>query len=107
MTCIRRTFKVGMAVMAAAGLLAGAASGTFAASHGTAVRQRTSAAASQWTVLVGGDSHNQAFQAMGFFPHVITVDAGDTVHFRFEWAHTVSFPGKGGNLGVGDHAIWR
>lgn len=32
-----------------------------------------------WHVLVGGHADGQAVQAQGYYPHVITVDAGDTV----------------------------
>jgi plastocyanin len=32
-----------------------------------------------WHVLVGGHSEDQAVQAEGYYPHVITIDAGDTV----------------------------
>jgi plastocyanin len=44
-----------------------------AASAGTPGGPRT------WHVLVGGQSEDQAVQAEGYYPHVITVDAGDTV----------------------------
>ena len=32
-----------------------------------------------WHVLVGGQSRSEAVQAEGYYPHVITVDVGDTV----------------------------
>jgi hypothetical protein len=32
-----------------------------------------------WHVLVGAQSKNKAIQAEGYYPHVITIDAGDTV----------------------------
>ena len=32
-----------------------------------------------WHVLVGGHASGQAVQAEGYYPHVITIDAGDTV----------------------------
>jgi plastocyanin len=44
-----------------------------AASAGTAGGPRT------WHVLVGGQSADHAVQAEGYYPHVITIDAGDTV----------------------------
>jgi len=44
-----------------------------AASAGTPGGPRT------WHVLVGGQSADQAVQAEGYYPHVITIDAGDTV----------------------------
>jgi plastocyanin len=44
-----------------------------AASAGTPGGPRT------WHVLVGGQSGDQAVQGEGYYPHVITIDAGDTV----------------------------
>ena len=44
-----------------------------AASAGTPGGPRT------WHVLVGGQSGDRAVQAEGYYPHVITIDAGDTV----------------------------
>jgi len=44
-----------------------------AASAGTPGGPRT------WHVLVGGQSEDRAVQAEGYYPHVITIDAGDTV----------------------------
>jgi plastocyanin len=44
-----------------------------AASAGTPGGPRT------WHVLVGGQSADQAVQAEGYYPHVITIDTGDTV----------------------------
>jgi plastocyanin len=44
-----------------------------AASAGTPGGPRT------WHVLVGGQSDDQAVQAEGYYPHVITIDAGATV----------------------------
>jgi hypothetical protein len=41
-----------------------------AASAGTPGGPRT------WHVLVGGQSADQAVQAEGYYPHVITIDAG-------------------------------
>ena len=103
----RNMYKTGMISLAAISFLAMSAPGTFAATGGAKTHRHAMAATTsqQWTVLVGGDSKSQAFQAMGYFPHVITVDAGDTVNFTFRWDHTVSFPGVGGNLGAqGDFA---
>ena len=43
---------------------------------------RANAAASgprTWHVLVGGQSDNAAIQAEKYYPHVITIDVGDTV----------------------------
>jgi plastocyanin len=48
-----------------------------------------------WHVLVGGQSKNQAIQAEGYYPHVITIDAGDTVAWTLNTKeiHGVSFAG--------------
>ena len=41
--------------------------------------QSTSSGPSTWHVLVGGQSQDPAIQAEGYYPRVITIDAGDTV----------------------------
>lgn len=48
-----------------------------------------------WQVLVGGQSGAGAIQAEGYYPHVITVDAGDTVNWTLNTAeiHSVTFTG--------------
>jgi plastocyanin len=48
-----------------------------------------------WHVLVGGQSKDQAVQAEGYYPHVITIDAGDTVVWTLNTKeiHTVTFAG--------------
>ena len=48
-----------------------------------------------WHVLVGGQSDDQAVQAEGYYPHVITIDAGDTVVWTLNTVelHGVSFTG--------------
>src|SRR5215470_8814274 len=48
-----------------------------------------------WHVLVGGQSNDQAIQAEGYYPHVITIDAGDTVAWTLNTKeiHGVSFAG--------------
>jgi plastocyanin len=60
-----------------------------AASAGTPGGPRT------WHVLVGGQSEDQAVQAEGYYPHVITIDAGDTVTWTLNTTelHGVSVPG--------------
>src|SRR5947209_19092551 len=49
-----------------------------------------------WPVLVGGHSHDQAIQAEGYYPKVITIDAGDTVVWTLntEEIHSVTFMGS-------------
>jgi plastocyanin len=48
-----------------------------------------------WHVLVGGHAGGQAVQAEGYYPHVITIDAGDTVVWRLNTKeiHAVAFAG--------------
>ena len=48
-----------------------------------------------WHVLVGGHSEGQAIQAEGYYPHVITIDAGDTVVWTLntQELHGVAFTG--------------
>ena len=41
--------------------------------------QSTSSGPRTWHVLIGGQSQDQAIQAEGYYPRVITIDAGDTV----------------------------
>jgi plastocyanin len=61
------------------------------------ITQRTLATAGPrtWHVLVGGQSKDQAIQAEGYYPHVITIDAGDTVVWTLNTKeiHTVTFAG--------------
>jgi plastocyanin len=48
-----------------------------------------------WHVLVGGHAGGQAVQAEGYYPHVITIDAGDTVIWTLNTKeiHAVAFAG--------------
>ena len=48
-----------------------------------------------WHVLVGGHAGGQAVQAEGYYPHVITIDAGDTVAWTLNTMeiHAVAFAG--------------
>ena len=48
-----------------------------------------------WHVLVGGHAGGQAVQAEGYYPHVITIDAGDTVVWTLNTKeiHAVAFAG--------------
>lgn len=51
-----------------------------------------SATGQNWNVTVGGNSHEQAFQALNFFTNSITIDQGDTVTWTVAGnAHTVTF----------------
>ncbi len=53
-----------------------------------------------WHVLVGGHSQGQAVQAEGYYPRVITIDAGDTVVWTLntDEIHSVTFMGTCGDL---------
>src|SRR5438874_7698745 len=53
-----------------------------------------------WHVLVGSHSDGQAIQAEGYYPKVITIDAGDTVVWTLntEEIHSVTFMGSCGDL---------
>ena len=78
-----------LALMASLGALAlvpvtraSADSGLSGLAHRTGtIRQGTLAPGGPrtWHVLVGGQAKHQAIQAEGYYPHVITIDAGDTV----------------------------
>ena len=65
-----------------------------AASAGTSGGPRT------WHVLVGGQSADQAVQGEGFYPHVITIDVGDTVVWTLNSPelHGVAFTGTCGDV---------
>src|SRR5438128_1261064 len=48
-----------------------------------------------WHVLIGGQSEDDAIQAEGYYPRVITIDAGDTVVWTLNTGelHSVTFQG--------------
>ena len=54
-----------------------------------------------WHVLVGGQSADQAIQAEAYYPHVLTIDAGDTVGWTLntDEIHSVTFVGTCGDIG--------
>jgi plastocyanin len=55
-----------------------------------------SASPRTWHVLVGGHTKGEAVQAEGYYPHVITIDVGDTVVWTLntgEAGHSVTFAG--------------
>jgi plastocyanin len=66
-----------------------------AASAGTGHPGLAAAGPRTWHVLVGGHAEGQAIQAEGYYPHVITIDAGDTVVWTLNTAeiHAVAFTG--------------
>jgi plastocyanin len=62
---------------------------------GTAASAKASADLRTWHVLVGGQSEDRAVQAEGYYPHVITIDAGDAVVWTLNTVelHGVIFTG--------------
>jgi plastocyanin len=48
-----------------------------------------------WHILIGGQSKNKAIQAEGYYPRVITIDAGDSVVWTLNTGetHSVTFAG--------------
>jgi plastocyanin len=54
-----------------------------------------SSAPRTWHVVVGGQSQDRAIQAEGYYPRVISIDAGDTVVWTLNTAelHSVTFTG--------------
>ena len=54
-----------------------------------------SAAATGWTVIVGGQTPDVSVYANGFFPRELTIHTGDTVTWQFAGFHNVSFMSGG------------
>ena len=69
--------------------------GALALAPVTAASAATPGGARTWHVLVGGQSADRAVQADGYYPHVITIDAGDTVTWALNTVQLVgvSFAG--------------
>src|SRR5436305_1172273 len=88
--------RVGAALLGllAVGLMAaaGPASATVISS---VYAQSPSSGPTTWHVLIGGQSQDQAIQAEGYYPRVITIDAGDTVVWTLNTGeiHSVTFNG--------------
>src|ERR1700736_5088474 len=51
----------------------------------------SAAAASNWTVIVGGHPADNSVYANGFYPRELTIQVGDTVTWQFEGFHNVAF----------------
>lgn len=49
------------------------------------------AAAANWTVIVGGHPADNSVYANGFYPRELTIKVGDTVTWRFDGFHNVTF----------------
>jgi plastocyanin len=86
-----------IAAMPAAGASAASGHPGLAAQRTGTIGQETAALGGPrtWHVLVGGQSKDQAIQAEGYYPHVITIDAGDTVVWTLNTKeiHSVTFAG--------------
>jgi len=86
-----------IAAMPAAGASVASGHAGLAAQRTDTIGQETPAPTGPrtWHVLVGGQSKDQAIQAEGYYPHVITIDAGDTVVWTLNTKeiHGVSFAG--------------
>lgn len=52
-------------------------------------------AATRWTVIVGGHTKDNSVYANGFYPHELTIRVGDTVTWKFDGYHNVTFLGGG------------
>ncbi|MFL5655873.1 MAG: hypothetical protein ACJ8CB_17055 [Ktedonobacteraceae bacterium] len=91
---LRIAKRVGAALLGllVVGLMAAAGPATVISS---VYAQSTSSGPTTWHVLVGGQSQNQVLQAEGYYPRVITIDAGDTVVWTLNTGeiHSVTFVG--------------
>src|SRR5205085_9274789 len=91
---LRIAKRVGAALLGllVVGLMAAAGPATVISS---VYAQSTSSGPRTWHVLVGGQSKDQAIQAEGYYPRVITIDAGDTVVWTLNTGeeHSVTFTG--------------
>jgi plastocyanin len=67
-------------------VLAAAASLTLIAGTSSAASSATN-----WTVIVGGQTPDVSVYANGFFPRELTIHTGDTVLFQFAGFHNVTF----------------
>jgi plastocyanin len=91
------TWLCALVLVAAAGASADTGQSGLAAHRADKLVQRTLAPGGPrtWYVLAGGHSEGQAIQAEGYYPHVITIDAGDTVVWALntDEIHSVTFNG--------------
>ena len=87
----------GLALVPATAASADSSHSGLAADRTSTIARGTSAPGgpTTWHVLVGGQSEDQAVQAEGYYPHVITIDAGDTVTWTLNTVelHGVAFTG--------------
>jgi plastocyanin len=86
-----------LALVPAGGASAGSGPSGLAAHRTGSIAEGTPAPGGPrtWHVLVGGQAKDQAIQAEGYYPHVITIDAGDTVTWTLntEKIHGEAFTG--------------
>jgi len=60
-----------------------------------AIAPTHAAAATRWTVIVGGHTKDNSVYANGFYPRELTIRVGDTVTWKFDGYHNVTFLGGG------------
>jgi plastocyanin len=58
---------------------------------GASARPLHAAAATDWTVIVGGHPADNSVYANGFYPRELTIHVGDTVTWQFDGFHNVTF----------------
>lgn len=77
------------AACAAALVLAGCNGGT------NPIERPAPAGPTAWSIQAGGSEQNEAIQALNFYPSTITIDAGDSVTWKYPAGepHTVTFLG--------------
>jgi plastocyanin len=102
MTTRSTTARVALMTLLCALALVPVTAASAASSHSGLAADRTGTIAQAapgsprtWHVLVGGQSQDQAVQAEGYYPHVITIDVGDTVAWTLNTVelHGVAFTG--------------
>ena len=60
-----------------------------------AIAPTRAVAATTWTVFVGGHTTDNSVYANGFYPRELTIRVGDTVTWKFDGYHNVTFLGGG------------
>src|SRR6202162_1205121 len=60
-----------------------------------AIAPTHAAAATSWTVIVGGHAKDNSVYGNGFYPRALTIRVGDTVTWKFDGYHNVTFFGGG------------
>ncbi len=60
-----------------------------------AIAPSNAIAGTTWTVIVGGHTKDNSVYANGFYPRELTIRVGDTVTWKFDGYHNVTFLGGG------------